>query len=547
MGLKIRNKAIRIVIIFSIVFLLLFILVGVLYFINKPQKSSSSSSKKNVEPSYAPADYEYTEKKTKSGYKYSLTPDGKFFISKNGSKYMLTSDGTVYTVNSDGSYEEVNDPSLAKSLRTEAKGITNTDGDVSSYFDSTFDTLSNTDISASERVLDLFNKGMSLDDILSKFGEDSEEGKIIEELIRAGKAEGKSAEELLENITKSGTTLSSFMDAWDTKKEALENLASENGIPFDAFLDALEEVGMTGDEFLSAYNTVEESITPTPTQVVDTPAPIQGKMASTSAIGISLSNPNTKNKDSSPSQNTISQSYYPTATDLASIAGSMTATKTESTYEGVNDQDGKISFSKEFEAPSTADQLTVYDIAPGTIVSMTLKTGINTDLPGQVVAEVNENVYDSLNGKNLLIPKGTRLLASYSSNVSFGQKRVLVAWTQLIRPDGYMLSLPGFSGTDGQGFAGYNEKVDNHIWELLGFSALSTLLDIGTGEVTNLIKDTGLDDIVTTGAGAYVTSVQSLGQKYLENAINRQPTLMINPGKTIKMLVNTKLTFPPYK
>ena len=189
--------------------------------------------------------------------------------------------------------------------------------------------------------------------------------------------------------------------------------------------------------------------------------------------------------------------------------------------------------------------MTTNDIAPGTVISMILRTGLNTDLPGQIMAEVTQNVYDSFTGTVLLIPKGTRLVASYSSSVTFGQQRVLIAWTQLIRPDGLILNLPGLPGIDAQGYTGYADKVNNHIWSLLGGTALASLISLAENEVASQAELVG--DTIAEAMGIASDNVSSTAEKYIDRLIDRQPTITIRPGRSIKLLVTQKLTLEPLR
>ena len=121
----------------------------------------------------------------------------------------------------------------------------------------------------------------------------------------------------------------------------------------------------------------------------------------------------------------------------------------------------------------------------GTLIPAALITGIRTDLPGQITAQVTENVYDSLTGRYLLIPQGARLVGEYDSGVSAGQRRVLLVWTRLILPDGTSLVLDRLQGADVSGYAGLEDRVDRHWWGLAQAAALPTLLNIGADLATD--------------------------------------------------------------
>jgi type IV secretion system protein VirB10 len=116
----------------------------------------------------------------------------------------------------------------------------------------------------------------------------------------------------------------------------------------------------------------------------------------------------------------------------------------------------------------------------GSIISASLITGLNSDLPGLVTAQVTENVYDSVSGRALLIPQGSRLIGSYGSVVAFGQSRALVVWQRIILPNGSSIRIDNVPAADTEGYAGLSDRIDRHTWQLLKGVALSTLLGVGT-------------------------------------------------------------------
>ena len=121
-----------------------------------------------------------------------------------------------------------------------------------------------------------------------------------------------------------------------------------------------------------------------------------------------------------------------------------------------------------------------YQVMAGSIIAASLVTGLNSDLPGLVVAQVTENVYDSVTGRTLLIPQGARLIGSYDSVVAFGQSRALLVWRRIVLPDGSSVQIDNLPATDAAGYAGLEDEVDYHTWRLLKGVALSTLLGVGT-------------------------------------------------------------------
>jgi type IV secretion system protein VirB10 len=178
-------------------------------------------------------------------------------------------------------------------------------------------------------------------------------------------------------------------------------------------------------------------------------------------------------------------------------------------------------------------------------VPTTLITAINSDLPGEVVAQVRENVYDTVTGNYLLVPQGSRLLARYDSGVTYGQERVLLCWQRLIRPDGSSISLECAPGVDLSGQAGFADEVDNHWGKLFTGVVLSSLLSAVTQASTGDVQGyrPTLAQSFTAGAAS---DFASAGQQITRRNIGLQPTIKIRPGFSVNVLVNKDLVIPPY-
>ena len=190
--------------------------------------------------------------------------------------------------------------------------------------------------------------------------------------------------------------------------------------------------------------------------------------------------------------------------------------------------------------------LDAYEQAGGAVPA-SLITGIRSDLPGQITAQVTENVYDSPTGRSLLIPQGGRLIGIYDSQVAFAQSRVLLVWTRLIMPNGRSIVLERQQGADAAGYSGLEDEVDNHWGQLFKAAALSTLLGIGSelGSASDLANNNG-GIIQALRRGSSDTLNQS-GQQVVRRNLNVQPTLTIRPGFPIRVIVNRDLVLEPYK
>ena len=189
-----------------------------------------------------------------------------------------------------------------------------------------------------------------------------------------------------------------------------------------------------------------------------------------------------------------------------------------------------------------------YQVMAGTIIPAALVTGINSDLPGQVIATVTEAVYDTATGRHLLIPQGSRLIGRYDSQVAFGQRRVLLVWTRLILPDTSSVALDRLPGIDPAGYAGLEDGVDWHWDRILAGAALSTLLGVGA-ELAAPESRTGQDGnrvVIAVREGAQDT-VNQVGQEITKRNASIQPTLTIRPGFAMRVMVNKDLILRPHQ
>ena len=189
-------------------------------------------------------------------------------------------------------------------------------------------------------------------------------------------------------------------------------------------------------------------------------------------------------------------------------------------------------------APASANVLQA-----GAVISAALITGIRSDLPGQITAQVTENIFDSPTGKILLIPQGTRVIGQYDNGVGFGQRRVLLVWNRLIFPNGRSIVLERQPGADAEGYAGLEDGVDYHWGELFKAAALSTILSVGAEAGTSQ-NENSLVQALRQGAS---NSVSQTGQQIVSRQLNIAPTLTIRPGFPVRVLVTRDLVLEPYE
>lgn len=185
-----------------------------------------------------------------------------------------------------------------------------------------------------------------------------------------------------------------------------------------------------------------------------------------------------------------------------------------------------------------------YQLMAGSVISAALVTGISSDLPGQAIASVTANVYDSATGRHLLIPQGARLIGRYDSAIGYGQSRLLLVWERLIFPDGSSILLDSLPGTDAGGQTGIRDRVDHHLDRLVGGAALATLLGVGAELAAPNRSGTDGHIVIATRDSAQET-VSEIGQQITRRNLDVQSTLTIRPGFPMRVLVQRDLILRP--
>ena len=195
---------------------------------------------------------------------------------------------------------------------------------------------------------------------------------------------------------------------------------------------------------------------------------------------------------------------------------------------------------------SVVPQMSTFELKRGSVIPATLVTGINSDLPGRITAQVSQNVYDSATGHRLLIPQGAKLFGRYDSEVSFGQNRVLVIWTDIIFPNGSTLQIGGMAGTDAAGYGGFRDKVDNHYLQTFGSAILVALIGAGTEMLLPQDQGNTLNSNSSTDAArrSFTETFGQISEQTVSRNLNVQPTLEIRPGYRFNVLVDQDIVFP---
>jgi type IV secretory pathway VirB10-like protein len=252
---------------------------------------------------------------------------------------------------------------------------------------------------------------------------------------------------------------------------------------------------------------------------------VASSIAQAASVGVSTAVPNQTNQPAQPaSDDTFTQNGQDRK--LAFVSASV---------------DRRTTSPDRVAAPASSHVVQAGNIIPASLIS-----GIRSDLPGQITAQVTENVYDSPTGRFLLIPQGTRLIGIYDSQVAFGQSRVLLVWTRLIMPNGRSIVLERQPGADTSGYAGLEDEVDNHWGALFKAALLSTLLGVGS-ELGSTTGTGSNSDVITALRRGSSDSLNQTGQKVVQRNLNIQPTLTIRPGFPVRVIVNRDLVLEPYK
>ena len=270
----------------------------------------------------------------------------------------------------------------------------------------------------------------------------------------------------------------------------------------------------------------------------------QGSLARSSDVsfpGITLSSLQESHLQLRPnnSSETIDQSF-------------LTSNATGNQRDNDNRQDDKATFlyANRTNSPYLRQPLirpaSRYQLMAGTVVPGILLTGINSDLPGQILGQVSQNVFDSVAGRYLLLPQGTKVIGEYDSRIVYGQERVLVVWTRLIMPNGRSISLEGMPGIDLSGYAGLTERVNNHYARLLSGVLLGSLLGAGAqvAQGSSRTIDPTFEQLALEGAAQ---NINQAGQQITRKNLNVQPTIEISPGHRFNVFVTKDIILEPYK
>ncbi|UQZ88862.1 conjugal transfer protein TrbI [Deltaproteobacteria bacterium Smac51] len=220
-------------------------------------------------------------------------------------------------------------------------------------------------------------------------------------------------------------------------------------------------------------------------------------------------------------------------------------------YDPAADQDKEQFFTRsdarDWISPHTREAGRTFELKTGSVIPGVMVSGINSDLPGHLIAQVSQNVYDTATGRDLLLPQGAKLFGVYDSRVVYGQSRVLIAWNRVVFPDGSSVTLGAMPGTDISGYAGFKDKVDNHYMRIFGSAVLMSLVTGGMSYAVDQVSNNDSDSDSTSMQDEMIAALAAqLGQttlQLLQKNLNIKPTLEIRPGYQFNIIVTKDVIF----
>jgi type IV secretory pathway VirB10-like protein len=236
---------------------------------------------------------------------------------------------------------------------------------------------------------------------------------------------------------------------------------------------------------------------------------------------------------------TAASTIAPNANEAAKVAidadHDPNAQQHKADFVGASDRGGNIN------PHVLAPPVSPYTLSAGSVIAASLISGLRSDLPGLVTAQVTERVFDSATGQILLIPQGARLIGSYDSVVAFGQRRALVVWQRIVMPNGSSLTIDNVPATDASGYAGLADKVDFHTWTLLKGVVMSTIVGVGSS-----LTFTGESDLVQAIRESTQQNVSRAGDQLTSRNLQVQPTITLRPGAPVRLVVHRDLILTPW-
>lgn len=204
----------------------------------------------------------------------------------------------------------------------------------------------------------------------------------------------------------------------------------------------------------------------------------------------------------------------------------------------------------DYLSSALANPINAYELQAGAVIPAILITGINSDLPGQIIGQVKTNIYDSIAGKYLLIPQGAKVTGVYDSRIVYGQERVMIAWHRIIFPNGQSINLQQMPGSDSSGYSGFHDEVNNHYAKIFGSVLLMSVLGAGAqlSQPPNNNNSFAAPSVGQTIAQSVGTNIANTATVVTEKNLGVKPTLEIRPGYEFNISVTKDIVFPgPYR
>ncbi|HTX51687.1 MAG TPA: TrbI/VirB10 family protein [Caulobacteraceae bacterium] len=216
-----------------------------------------------------------------------------------------------------------------------------------------------------------------------------------------------------------------------------------------------------------------------------------------------------------------------------------------------NGQGGKRQFAEtakldDYLQNPERDPVSPWEVKAGTVIPAALITAINSDLPGEIIAQVTEPVYDHVTGRTVLIPQGARLIGQYDSQIAYGQERALIAWNRIVMPNGRSINIGAMEGADLTGASGLHDRVDGHFWQLARGIVLSTVFSAGAASAQDASTRSSGGFVLNSAGSGVSTEATQVGQEITTRDLNRQPTLTVRAGWPLRVLVNKDMILAPY-
>jgi len=296
-----------------------------------------------------------------------------------------------------------------------------------------------------------------------------------------------------------------------------------------------------------SFNTQDAKNTPPPAPQKNSPPPSNAQQQNPTHFKSSLVPPIQGSLFSQGNSNGAAIAKQPSNNSSSTPAQTARPYGQLNDYAAQNDQENKQAFFDSYSggAVSNGRYIGANAVWIGTIIPGILETAINTDLPGNVLARVTQNIYDSKSGRNLLIPQGTILIARYNSSISYAQHRIQIVWDTLIRPDGFEINLEGAGGVDRSGMSGQPAKFHENWFEYIKAAGIITLFSYANAKMTETAAKYASEENTANLAASNADFVSELGGRLASRAVNIQPTLTVENGTLINIMLNKNLYLPP--